>query len=549
MPSPQLHVETIAFRGNDANALPLLVRQAPVAGPEWTRSGARHPAAFVAPSADDHISIGATFSSPDLADQTATVFASRLDGAGHLLQDVARADVTFNGAGGSGDVQFRVALSARAIDLDYVRWQWKFQVDGGPVHDATISEHEIAIVLGPPEAPWSMTAATAETSHPWWEVLQHGCDAARGATTLDAAAEKVTTRVFEDWGKRYYRWHGGAETFASDSGDIPPSFDCKRFLSLLDRPAFEEGEQDGQEDAREIVDCSDIAAILSTFAAVLGCPVKQFTLFMGLRCNILKKVGHDAWEPGVVFGLHEVAVSVPVASGSERVWDGCLMLSGDSPPIGPGDPTTSLLPTGLGGSEDLTRLLSSNGTTFNDHVVTGLSGPLTRPIRSLSSRLAPRALEEPEPTAAPSVVPELAAGRIPTFAPKALERDGWSVLVDPESPSLHMVDADTDAVARLVCGRKDDAKKRVRATVYLSPDAESARRRLRHLLRKVTPSLERLDGAPGVAFASSDQKTIVGQIMNVTYKILDAGGRGAAAGEAAGLRAVLTDLLTSSNPL
>jgi len=553
MPSPQLDVETIAFQGHDAKALPLLVGRAPIAEPEWTRGGPGHPAAFVAPSADDHVSIEATFLSTDLAGTKATVFASRLeDDTGHVLRDVDRREVNFDATGRSGKVQFRVAMSPNGIELDRVRWQWHFQVDGGPVHDATISEHEVAIVLDVPQAPWTTgTPAPAERSHPWWEVLQHACKVAHGATTLEVAAERLTRTVFEDWGEHYYKWHPGAETFASDSGDTPLAFDCKRFLSLLDGPAFEAGAQEGQEDPREIVDCSDTTAILSTFAAILGCEVEQLTLFRELSCNILKKVGHDAWEPGVEFGLHEVAVSVPVALGSERVWDGCLMLSGDPLPIGTGEPTKSLLPTNLGGSDYLSRLLSDNGSTFNQHT---RRGPLTRPIRQLSDRLATRAPDEDlEPTAAPAVVPGVTApaGHISTFDPKALERDGWSVIIEPESPAPHMVDAEADVVARIKCGRVGDDKKHVRATVYLSPDVEAAGRRFDHLRRKLRPSsLERLNGAPGVVFVSPDQKTIVGRFMNVTYKIIDPGGSATAAGEAARLRTLLTDLLTtSSKPL
>ena len=552
MPSPQLDVETIAFQGHDAKALPLLVGRAPIAEPEWTRGGPGHPAAFVAPSADDHVSIEATFSSTDLAGKKATVFASRLeDDTRHVLRDVDRREVNFDATGRSGKVQFRVAMSPNGIELDRVRWQWKFQVDGGPAHDATISEHEIATVLGLPRVPWTTeTPAPAEKSHPWWEVLQRACRAAHGATTREVAAEQVTRTVFEDWGKHYYKWHPGAETFASDSGDTPPAFDCERFLAFLDSRDREDAAD--EEDAREIVDCSDIAAILSTFAAILGCPVEQLTLFRELSCNILKKVGHDDWERGVFFGLHEVAVSVPLPSDSDsdseaRVWDGCLMLSGDAPPIGDDVPTTSLLPTGLAGSEYLTRLLSSSGT-FSGHVVGDLSGPRTRPIRAFSDRLRPRASDEGvEPIAAPSVVPGVTGPsvHIPTFDPKALERDGWSVVVEPEFAAPRMVDAETDVVARIACGQKSDARTRVRATVYLSPDAEAARRRFDHLVRKIGPSLKPLDGAPGKAFISEDAKTIVGQILNVTYKIIDAGKRRTAAGDEAGLKAVLTNLVAS----
>src|SRR5690242_18915365 len=111
---PTLHVETVSFRGADARALPLLVGQRPLAGPEWTRAGVRLPAA-IAVAAPGHLTIGVTFSSPDLAGRTVTVLASRLGAGAHVLGDVASAPVTFNAAGTSGRVDLRAAIGARIV--------------------------------------------------------------------------------------------------------------------------------------------------------------------------------------------------------------------------------------------------------------------------------------------------------------------------------------------------------------------------------------------------------------------------------------------------
>lgn len=552
MPAPQLHVETITFHGNDVNALPLLVGQVPVTSSEWTRSGARLPAAFVAPTSDSHVSIRASFSSPDLAGQTATVFASRIAGTAHALQDVAPAPVIFDATGRSGDVQFRVAVLRVGIDRDSVGWQWKFRIDGQE-HDATRTEHDIAVVLGRPQQPWTTaTPAPADSSLPWWEVLHQASTEAVGATTLDAAARRITATAFSKWGLTHYKWNSGAETFASDSGDTPRAFDCSRFLSLVGGPPPA---------AKEIVDCSDIATIVSTFAAILGCPVQQLTLFTELRCKILKKVGHDSWEAGVGFPLHEVGVSFP-AGPNPLIWDGCVMLSDDAT-IGPGEPTSASLPAGIEAPAYLSRLLRTTGTAFEDHIIPGLSGPLVRPIGTLSNLLATLASDEHlEALAAPPVVevvhglpapplPPPPAGVVRTFDPMALAGGGWSVLIEMAFPSPDIVKSDADAVARMVCTWHNDPRKRVRVNVYLCPNADAARRRLVHMLGKFTPPLTRFDSGSEDAFRSDDRKAILGVTMNVAYKIIDAGdGPVATTPDASRFQDVLTKSLASaSQPL
>jgi hypothetical protein len=548
MPSLQLHVETITFRGSGVNALPLLVGQVPVTGSEWTRSGTRLPAAFVVATSDTHVSIRATFSSPDLAGQTTIVFASRLDGTGHVLQEVAPAPVTFDATGRSGDVQLRVAVSGVGIDRDRVRWHWKVRVNGQE-HGDTITEHDIAVVLGHPQQPWTTaTPAPADTSLPWWEVLHRASTEAVGATTLDAAARRLTDTAFSKWGLTHYKWNSGAETFASDSGDTPRAFDCARFLSLLAGPPPA---------AKEIVDCSDIATIVSTFAAILGCPVQQLTLFIELRCKILKKVGHDSWEAGVGFPLHEVGVSFPPGS-NPLIWDGCVMLSDDAT-IGPGEPTSASLPAGIEAPAYVSKLLRTTGTAFEDHLIPGLSGPLVRPIGALSNLLATLASDQHLESLAPPVVevvhglpappfPPPPAGVVRTFDPMALAGGGWNVLIEMAFPSPDMVKSDADAVARMVCTWHNDPRRRVRVNVYLCPNAAAARRRLAHMLGKFTPPLTRFESGSEDAFRSDDGKAILGVTMNVAYKIIDGGeGPVATTPDASRFQDVLTKSLASAS--
>ena len=79
---------------------------------------------------------------------------------------------------------------------------------------------------------------------------------------------RITEAVFGVWGRAVLQWDPFTETFASDAGG-PLAFDCVRFLGLIiDRPP-------AANEAKEIVDCSDVATIVSTFASVLGCPIQQ----------------------------------------------------------------------------------------------------------------------------------------------------------------------------------------------------------------------------------------------------------------------------------
>ena len=540
MPSPRLKVETIAFRGHDPSALPLQAGGSPVTCVEFVRASRRLPAAFVAPAADGHVTIRATLFCQELAGQTVDVCASRLDGAGHAIQDVECRPVTFDAAGQSGGIDFPVVMLRVGVDLDHVRWQWRFK-HNGDFKPANITAHQIAIVLATPEKPWTTGTPTCDTTWPLWEVLQHACTVARGAGTLREAAVRITEAVFGVWGGRYYKWDPFTETFASDAGG-PLAFDCVRFLGLISTrpPAANE--------AKEIVDCSDVATILSTFASVLGCPIQQVVL-KGLRCNEVQLVGHEESRERD-FPLHEIAVGG--APGSDPVvWDGCLLISGDQT-NGPGDPEPPLLPAGLGGDEYLERLLRAERRPFNEHVHIR---PLSRPLGPLSN-LVPTPTwnahlekiaaeygfhdwDDPDPNV------------VPIFSPMSVAEGGWRVLSETVFPSPESFDPDADAVARMACAWQNDPGRRVRVTVYLCNDADAARLRVLYLLGKFGERLMPLETGRNVAFSTPDQKTIVGATRNVAYRIIDAGESAGVSGpDAPRLRDALTKTLKkTSKPL
>ena len=195
MADPLVHVEQIAFRFPGApRAVPLAHQNGVAIGPpEWKRGVLPEPAAYVRPPGRRSITIKAVFSCSDPAVRSVRVRARRT-GASGFFRDVAAVTVRFTG-GRSKAIACRVSCSAfKGVALERVKWQWQYRIAGRWI-SANRTDHEIALVLARPEPPWKGT-------RPWWEVMRLACQAARRSTTLAAAASKVTTTVFRDWGRQ-----------------------------------------------------------------------------------------------------------------------------------------------------------------------------------------------------------------------------------------------------------------------------------------------------------------------------------------------------------
>lgn len=543
MADPIVHVEQIAFRFSGApRAVALAHQNGVVIGqPEWKRDVQSEPVAYVRPSSGRTIKIKTVFSCSDPAIRSVRVRARRTGPSG-FFGDVGEVTVRFT-SGRSRVTACRVSCSTfRGVALEAVSWQWQYKIADRWI-STNHSDHEIALVLARPEKPWKAT-------RPWWEVMRLACDAARGSTTRAAAASKIAETVFRVWGSAFYTYDEG-QHYASDVGVSPPRFDCGRFLGLLNG---------GDEDAT--VDCSDVAAIASTFAAILGCRLSQLAIDMNDPTKVVRLVGQSQWM-SQDFTLHELAVSGAVyrTLGSRpRIWDACMEVSGDRSIGATGPPYEALLPTGLTQTEYLSRVLGLRRgrlkALINEKPLVRTVGPLPSTIRSaviekhlvrIADKYKFDDWKDPTQTAQVLrfVLPDL---------------PGWELIrpvMDQEAPQPGF-----EKVVRLLWRRTVGPKKLIAAEVYVCATAAAARRRLVAVLGRFSGAtlvplqsvLPEIQSSASVnqemQFATRDGTAIVASYLNIVVVV-----RRATTGESmipdvrAFFQAIGTQLQTATQPL
>jgi hypothetical protein len=514
MAHPLVRVEQISFRFSGAPRAVPLAHQDGVAirQPEWKRDPQRsEPAAYVRPASGHTITIKAVFSCSDPAIRSVHVRARRV-GANGFFGDVGDVAVRFT-RGRSKVIACRVSCSTfKGVKLESVSWRWEYKIAARWI-PTVHSDHEIALVLAKPEAPWKKT-------RPWWEVMREACDAAPGSTTLAAAATKIAKTVFGVWGGTRFAWDPG-EHYATDVGERPLRFDCAKFLGLLNG-----GDQD------RTVDCSDVAAIASTFAGILGCPLKQLAIRTRVRTNVVRLVGHRKWT-SKTFGLHEFAVSGVVRrvlGPRARIWDACVEVSGDRRIVPKRKPYKSLLPTSLTPGNYLLRLLSSRDGPLKDLI---LERPLVRPIGPLPTSVRPAVFDKHllqvadeyhfERWSAPAQTLEVLG-----FVPPALP--GWTLTkpaIDQPQPTL----PGSELVVRALWRRTIGPKQLIAADVYVCATAAAARRRLVAVLgrfsgvtlvplKSVLPEIQSsASGNQEMQFATPDESAIVTSYLNAVIVV------------------------------
>jgi hypothetical protein len=167
--------------------------------------------------------------------------------------------------------------------------------------------------------------------------LDYACAWARLAKTRDEAAGKVTERVYELGPSIIeYDCPGGGSTHYASFGQ----FNCTKFLERLR----------GLAGNGNLVNCTDCATIVSTFANILGCDL--WASRMGgayFLLNPLLAIGSSVWQPacnwpGGGFGYHEVAWKNNCTEQDE-IFDACLQVDGDADPRHA--PHTGLLPVNM----------------------------------------------------------------------------------------------------------------------------------------------------------------------------------------------------------
>src|SRR5260221_13313716 len=151
--------------------------------------------------------------------------------------------------------------------------------------------------LQPPTPPASVTQL------PWVDALDQACVWAAGKLNpLDAAAA-VTQAVNSNLGITYDISHGASKYTQAVSSTS--WFFCRAFLAFINQQPAGKG---------NVVNCTDCATIVSSFANLLGCQLAAAVMASagGFLCNKIIAIGGGAvWNypfpPANRFAYHEVA--------------------------------------------------------------------------------------------------------------------------------------------------------------------------------------------------------------------------------------------------
>ena len=296
-----------------------------VAVPEWVKGkllAKNSPVAYsITAVAGKIITIQASFAADPGAPATAVV---RADGGGILG---AIDPTTINLQGGVSVPEF-VTLSlehhqigSSGILKQDIQWDWLYQSTDGTWVPMGSSAHRVYVVLDTPFLPWLQppTPPTSVTQLPWVDALDQACVWAGGKLNPLDAATAVTQAVNSNLGLTYDVSHG-ASKYTQALG--PASwFMCTAFLAFINRQPEGKG---------NVVNCTDCATIVTSFANLLGCQLAAAVMAGpgGFLCNkIIAIGGGTAWNypfpPANRFAYHEVAWTGAFKHG-DQIFDACL---------------------------------------------------------------------------------------------------------------------------------------------------------------------------------------------------------------------------------
>lgn len=317
-------------------------RTTAVSMPEWV-SGQLDPvlspvAYSIAAVTGKTITIQAKFTISTNASVTAQVKAT----GGGILGQIDPFTVNFvNGVSAPVFVTISLphhSVGAAGVQIQNIMWSWFYQPTGGSWNGMGSSYHRIYAVLGAPNLPWVQSASSTNTQLPWVTVLEYACTWANGKANAVDAATAVTQKVYNGIGLTY-DIDKGASKYTTITGASPSQssqFLCTNFVSYLK----------GGSGLTNIVNCTDCATIVTTFANILGCNLTESTMyninsagtaFQAFKCNkIIAIGGGTTWEypfptKGRQFSYHEVAWTGGL-SYPDRIFDACLELDGGNNP-------------------------------------------------------------------------------------------------------------------------------------------------------------------------------------------------------------------------
>ena len=241
-------------------------------------------------------------------------------------------------------------IGANGILKEDIKWQWKYKLPDRDWTAMTATNHRIYVILKEPGRPWEQTGFPANNQLPWTDVLDFSCEWAAGKTTPDDAATAITEKV-NGLLNLIYDKDGGRSKYTEILSMNLSNFLCTDFIEYL-----KYGTGKGN-----IVNCTDCATIVTSFANVLGCNLIEAIMHGGInprtgrpipfKCNKIISIGFTNWDypfpPDNQFAYHEIAWKD--ATGVDNfIFDACLKInSGNDPWSDPGSSTDALLPTNI----------------------------------------------------------------------------------------------------------------------------------------------------------------------------------------------------------
>lgn len=238
---------------------------------------------------------------------------------GNVLGEVAATRVVACAAGTSFEQIFElkdVRIWDVGVGAHEVAWRWQYRLQRGGWIDFADTAHRIYTVLGVPTAPWRQQQQydPTDTQLPWVEALEWACLWAARAKNPDAAAALVTRRV-NALGAGVLTYDG------SNHYTDGRNFDCHAFLDRLH----------GKKGNGRRVNCEDCAAIVYTFANLVGCSLSRMSIersdavpHIGLKPII--KIGGTKWREADEFFRHAVA-SEGRCTEDDEVFDACVQVA------------------------------------------------------------------------------------------------------------------------------------------------------------------------------------------------------------------------------
>jgi hypothetical protein len=290
---------------------------------------------------------------PDLSQQEVELFEKlKINSEGNVLGEVKARTLTLN-PGATADQSFdleSVRLWIVGVGIHDIVWRWQYRVVGTEDWiDFAITTHRIYTVLNLPTRPWLQD--TDETQFPWVEALEYACEWAGGAQDTDAAAELITIRLNE-LGQQKLICYGDGSGFYTDVD----AFDCNSFLAVLQ----------GKLGKGNSVNCDDCAAIVSTFANLVGCNLVQMcirSINADFALKPHKRIGLQGIFENTAFFHHMVAAE---GCGEDvEVFDACLQITD------PTGPSIFALPVNLA--------LSDGKGSYLFRLVVDADQPVTHP--------------------------------------------------------------------------------------------------------------------------------------------------------------------------